>query len=71
MKILKIKWRDSAMFHEQDSIEGGFTISEFESIGFLIYEDKKIVVIARDLIRNDYRSALAILKETIVSRKTV
>jgi hypothetical protein len=71
MVIYKIKWRDSSMYHSQEDNDYPFEISVFESIGFLIKEDKEKIVIARDILSTESRSVLCIPKENIIKIKKI
>lgn len=69
MKVLKIIWRDSSMYHVQGDSNYPFEVSVFESVGFLLKENKDSFVIARDIIGDESRSVIIIPKENIISKK--
>lgn len=66
MKIVKIKWRDSQMYITQESQEINFDYAIIESVGFLIKKDKTKLVLAGDLVGEDYRRVLVIPIENII-----
>lgn len=66
MKIVKITWRDSSMYHPQGDSDYPFEVSVFESVGFVLQENKDNIVIARDIIRKESRSVLCIPRENII-----
>lgn len=68
MKILKITWRDSSMYHAQGDNDYPFEVSIFESVGFLLQDNKDSIVIARDIIRKESRSVIIIPKENILKK---
>jgi hypothetical protein len=71
MKIVKINWRDSNMYHEQGKSDYPFEVSTFESVGFLLKRDKDKAVIARDVLKDDSRSVLCIPNENITKFKEI
>jgi len=65
MKIRKIKWRDSRLFIQQEPTQN-FDVCVIESVGFVIQEDKKKIVLAGDLVDDEYRRIIVIPKENII-----
>ena len=41
MKIVKITWRDSAIYNYQSDTNYPYQVSIFESVGFLLKENKR------------------------------
>ena len=68
MKIIKITWRDSAIYNSQGDADYPYQVSVFESVGFLLKENKDSTVIARDMIRDESRGVLIIPKENILTK---
>lgn len=66
MKIYKITWRDSSIYNTQGDNDYPFEVSVFESIGFVLRENKNDIVIARDIIRKESRGVLIIPRENIL-----
>lgn len=66
MKFKKIKWRDSRMYLTQELKDSNWDVCEIESIGFVIYEDKKVIVLAGDLFEENVRRTLVIPKENVI-----
>ncbi len=71
MHIVKILWRDSAMYNSQGDSDYPFEVSLFTSIGFILRENKDSIVIARDIIRDESRGVLIIPRENIVKVKKI
>lgn len=71
MKILKITWRDSRRYIYQMEKTEECSIVEIITIGFLVKEDKKSIVLCQDLIDEDIRGVMCIPKENIISVKKV
>lgn len=65
MKIRKIKWRDSRMYIVQEPMQD-FSVCVIESVGFVIKETKDIIVLAGDLVDDEFRRVIVIPKENIV-----
>lgn len=65
MRIRKIKWRDSRLHIEQEPMQD-FKVCVIESIGFVIKEDKDILVLAGDLVDDEFRRVIVIPKENII-----
>lgn len=65
METRKIKWRDSRIYSYQEPLKD-FTFCEIESVGYVIQEDKTKIVLARDLIDDDFRGIIVIPKENII-----
>lgn len=68
-KIYKIKWRDSAIYDTQGENDYPFEVSIFESIGFVLRENKNDIVIARDILKKESRGVLIIPRENILQIK--
>lgn len=66
MKKKTIVWRDSRRYLNQLSKEEKFEVCEIITIGFIVEEDKKKIVLAQDIIDNDYRGIIVIPKENIL-----
>ena len=66
MKLKRIKWRDSRMYIQQCEIDSHFDVCVIESVGFLIKEDKKNIILAGDLVDGDVRRVIVIPKENII-----
>jgi hypothetical protein len=66
-----ITWRDSRLYIQQENNDGMWDVCEIESIGFIIFEDKKCVALAGDMLdsKEKVRRVLVIPKENIIKRK--
>ena len=69
MKVKIILWRDSRMYIEQCGKEDLFDICEIVSVGNVISEDEKKIVLAGDLVDEDVRRVIVIPKENIISER--
>ena len=68
--LLHIKWRDSRIYIEPAERDDDFSISEMQTVGFLIIEDDKQIVIARDVHdESDCRGIIVIPKENIIYKE--
>jgi len=66
MKHRIIKWRDSNIYMTQCGQEDSFEVEVITSIGFVIQEDQKQIVLAGDLLGEDCRRVIVIPKENIL-----
>ena len=66
MKTRTIKWRDSRMYITQVSKEHIEDVCIIESVGFLIEEDDTKIVLAGDIVDDEYRRVIVIPKENIL-----
>lgn len=66
MKSKTIKWRDSNIYLTQCGRDDDFKTAIITSIGFVIQEDKKQIVLAGDLVGEDVRRVIVIPKENII-----
>lgn len=68
MKAVVVKWRDSRMYATpqmgEDEMHDGVCV--VRSVGILVRERKRHIVIARDRIGGEWRGVLAIPRENIV-----
>ena len=67
-KIKQIKWRDSQLYITQEPMQD-FEVSIIKSIGYVIQEDKTKVVLAGELIGEEFRRVIVIPKENIICNK--
>ena len=65
MKIKKVKWRDSRIYIPQIP-EIDYDVSIVETVGFVIKEDKDKIVLAGDLIEDEFRRVIVIPRENII-----
>ena len=65
MKVKTIKWRDSRMHIIQEPMQE-FSVCVIKSVGFVIKETKDIVVLAGDLVDDEFRRVIVIPKENII-----
>ena len=63
--VYKVTWTDSNMIHEQTDVVP--EVATIETSGFLISDDDKETIIARDIINDEYRSIIAIPKKCVIS----
>jgi len=66
MKHKIVKWRDSRLYITQVSKEDIEDVCIITSCGFVIEEDEKKIVLAGDLVDDEYRRVIIIPKENIV-----
>lgn len=67
IEIKRVKWRDSCVLRDQQTIDADFDVAIMESVGFLIQEDKKKLVLAGELLENgNARRIIVIPKENII-----
>jgi hypothetical protein len=66
MKPKVITWRDSTMHITQETRDTKWEVQIITSVGFVIYEDKKIIVLAGDTLGEDVRRVIVIPKENII-----
>lgn len=71
MKIQKIIWRDSHRYMYQMEVTEEVNIVTIETVGFLVKEDKKMVMLAQDDIEGEVRGVICIPKENIIKRVTI
>lgn len=69
MKRIEIIWRDSKRYTYQMSPDENFEVCTIQSIGWLVEESKRHVVICQDDIEGDIRGVLTIPRENIVKIK--
>jgi len=67
MKSRIITWRDSNMFITQCDKDEEFEVAVISSVGFVIREDKTKIVLAGDLVDDEFRRVIVIPKENIIS----
>lgn len=66
-RIMKIKWRDSQRYDNQEFSLEEFKVCIIESYGFLVKEDKDSITLCRDIINGtDFRGTICIPKENII-----
>jgi len=66
-KLKSIRWRDSRIYMTQQDKEDKFDVSIICSVGYVVSEDKKQIVLAGDVIDDgDIRRVIVIPKENIV-----
>ena len=63
MRIKQVKWRDSRVYLEQCPIDSDFEICEIKSVGYVIEESDKHIVLAREVLEDDARGLIVIPKE--------
>jgi hypothetical protein len=61
-----VEWRDSTLHITQEPIDTKWEVQIITSIGFVVYEDKKIIVLAGDTLNEDVRRVIVIPKENII-----
>ncbi len=67
MKKIEVKWRDSNIYPGQRHIEDDFKVYRINSVGYLVTEDSKQVVVTRDDLENgEIRDVIVIPRENIV-----
>jgi hypothetical protein len=67
IKIKRVKWRDSCVLRDQQTIDADFDVAIMESVGFVLQEDKKKLVLAGELLENgNARRIIVIPKENII-----
>lgn len=67
MRLKRIKWRDSHIYITQEPRDFDFDVAIIESVGFVISENAKEIVLAGDIINDeDVRRVIVIPKENIV-----
>ena len=72
MRKVEIKWRDSRIYYQQFECTYDFDVCVIISIGYLVSENKKQVVISRDdMGEGDCRGIIAIPRENIISKKFI
>lgn len=71
MILVKIKWRDSRMYMTQCFADDEFAVCEIESVGYVVQEDKKQIVLAGDLVDGDVRRVIVIPKENIINKQKI
>lgn len=65
-EVRVVKWRDSTMHMTQEPLDTKWEVQILTSVGFVIYEDKKILTLAGDTLNEDVRRVLVIPKENII-----
>lgn len=68
MDIAKIYWNDSRMYITQCDKDEKFEVCSVESVGFLLKETKREIVLVGDLIDGEYRRVLVIPVENIQNK---
>ena len=74
MKVLYLRWLDSALSTGLQYAPGGDGgLSEIESVGYLLHEDKRHIQIAQSTSRENesYDAILAIPKSAILERRVI
>ena len=72
VKIVRVKWRDSCILHDQQRIDADFDIAMMESIGFLLRQDDTKIVLAGEILENGHaRRIIVIPKENIVMQAEI
>ena len=67
IKIKRVKWRDSCVLRDQQTIDADFDVAIMESVGFVLQEDAKKLVLAGELLENgNARRIIVIPKENII-----
>jgi hypothetical protein len=67
IKIKRVKWRDSCVLRDQQTIDADFDVAIMESVGFVLQEDAKKLVLAGELLENgNARRTIVIPKENII-----
>jgi hypothetical protein len=69
MIIYKIVWTDSNIINVQTDDAISLQPAEIESVGFLIFEDSKRIVISRDRIGLEDRGVLCIPKVNVLKKE--
>ena len=69
MKIIEVIWRDSNIYTPQETKDSVFEVAIIKSVGYLVQDNKKDLVISGDLIDGDIRRTIVIPKENIIKRK--
>ena len=65
--LLHIKWRDSRIYITPCERNDDYSVCEMQTVGFLIQETDKMLVVARDIHNElDCRGVIAIPKENII-----
>lgn len=65
MGIKQVKWRDSNLYITQTDGKN-LEVSILESVGYVVEDDEDKIVLAGDLIDNEYRRVIVIPKENII-----
>lgn len=65
MKVRKVVWRDSALYLQQEAMQD-FQVRTLTSIGYVIQEDETKIVLAGDLVDDEFRRVIVIPKENII-----
>ena len=73
IKIVRVKWRDSCVLHDQQFADADFSVAIMESVGFVIQEDGEKIVLAGELCENGgyARRIIVIPKENIVLKAEI
>ncbi len=66
MKLLVVLWRDSHRYTYQMGVEEDVTYCTIKTIGWLVSENKKQIVLSQDDIDGDIRGVIVIPKENII-----
>ena len=70
--MIYVRWLDSALQADWVKAPSEFTgVSEIESIGYLIYEDKNHIQIAQNMTPAHKSAVMAIPKPVILERHTL
>ena len=65
MKVKTIRWRDSRMYITQCGTDEDWDVCVITSVGFVLKETKKYIVLCGDLVDDEVRRAIVIPKENI------
>lgn len=68
MKLIVITWRDSHRYTYQMEADEEVTYCTIKTVGWLVSENKKQIVLAQDDIEGDIRGVIVIPRENIVKR---
>lgn len=64
MQTICIKWQDSNIIEDQTDVSPNIAI--IKTCGFLVRENEKSVIVARDIILGEYRGQIIIPRENII-----
>lgn len=72
IKMVRVKWRDSMILHDQQEVDADFDVAIMDSIGFLLKEDDTKLVLAGELLENaTARRIIVIPKENLIRKADV
>jgi len=69
MEKVEVIWRDSRLYIAQLEKDDEVSFCTMYSVGYLIKKEKDKVVLAGDLVDDDYRRAIVIPYENIITIK--